>query len=52
MDIGTVLKTLHEVNLNEFKPLISVSLNRNVFKVEFDAFTKKEASIRDEFIQG
>jgi hypothetical protein len=58
MDIGTVLKTLPEVILNEFKPSLSVSLNQDEFirmardkqfemefKAEYDAFTKRKQAL-------
>ena len=57
-DIGTVLETLEEFDLNQFKPSLSISLSVDEgvkiaedkqfeieFKAEFDAFTKRKQAM-------
>ena len=57
-DIGTVLETLQEYYLNQFKPSLSISLSVDEgvkiaedkqfeidFKAEFDAFTKRKQAM-------
>ena len=58
MDIGTVLENLQELDLNEYKPSLSVSLNHDEiirmaedkqfeieFKSEYDVFTKRKQAL-------
>jgi len=58
MDIGMVLETLQEVDLNEYKPSMNVSLSADEavriaeekqfeieFRSEFDAFTKRKQAL-------
>ena len=58
MDIGTVLESLQELDLNEYKPSLSVSLNHDEiirmaedkqfeieFKSEYDVFTKRKQAL-------
>ena len=57
-DIGTVLETLQELDLNQYKPSLSISLSVDEgvkmaedkqfeieFKAEFEAFTKRKQAM-------